>query len=368
MMKTHFKNACRIILAILLIGCSNDDEQLEPVELEAVELQFGADTFFSENSHDNDITILLDKPAFKAGTITVKVISDAPLFFTTIPAPIHNEILIPVTKGAVSAKFKFNPRDDWFIDGHKLVTFELKSVSQGFTIGLKNELLIDIFDDELRWKPKSYEIIKGDNRTKKTYEYLQDGKCAKVYLETQTSQGTVNTTYTYQYDAHNKLQRIENSNGPIEFFIWEDGKIVKSDIMEAGIKTYYKNYQYNAEGKITQVAIFERNSANLYPHKAVEIYEYLNGNLKKKVVHQPDGPLNWIITSTHTYETYLDKENPFQLNEILPNVISQPMLPLELRSEENGGNILTSYTYEYNSTGRPVKRTAAGEVTTFSYY
>lgn len=367
-MKTQFRNACRIILAILVISCSNDDDQLEPVVLQPVELQFGADTFFSENTQDNDITILFDKPAFEAGTITVKVISDAPLFFTTIPAPINNEIFIPVAKGAVSAKFKFNPRDDWFIDGHKLVTFELKSVSPGFTIGLKNDLLIDIFDDELKWKPLSYETIAGEKRTKKTFEYMQDGKLHKVHLETQASQGTVNTTYTYQYDAHNKLQRIEYSNGPVEFFIWEDSKIVKSDHLENGIITSYKIYNYNNEGKIATVYNNVRNSDNTYGLTTVEFYEYLNDNLKKKEIWNTFILLTWQLVSTQTFETYLSKENPFQMNEILPLNISQPHLPLNLRHEENGGNILTSYSYEYNSTGRPVKRTAAGEVTTFSYY
>lgn len=83
------------------------------------------------------------------------------------------------------------------------------------------------------------------------------GKLHKVHLETPASQGIVNTTFTYHYDAHKSLQRIENSNGRIEYFTWENGKIVKSDIMEAGVNTFIKDYQYNTEGNINQVAIFE---------------------------------------------------------------------------------------------------------------
>lgn len=364
-MKTLFNTTCRIVLAVLIVSCSKDENlPPDPEAIVPVDVQFGADTSYMENTENNDITIEFSKPAISSGAITVKVISAAPLFFTTIPAPVNNEILIPVEKGASSAKFKFNPRDDWFIEGHKLVTFELKSVSQGFSIGLKNDLLIDIFDDELKWKPLSYETITGDKRTKKTLEYMQDGKLAKVHLETQAAQGTVHTSFTYHYDAHNKLQRIENSNGLIDFFTWENGKIVKSELKEAGVITSHKIYNYNNEGKIQSVYINESNSEVT----TVEYYEYLNNNLKKKEVWNTFNMLTWQLMSTQTFETYLAKENPFQMNEILPLNISQPQLPLSLRSEENGGNILTSYTYEYNSTGRPVKRTATGEVTTFSYY
>lgn len=369
-MKTKLKNAFKIMLAVLVVSCSNDDNpDLEPVELGPVEIQFGVDTFYLENTQDNDITILFDQPAFVAGTITINVISNAPLFFNTFPAAINNEISVPVEKGAESATFKFNPRDDWFIDGHKLVTFELKTVSQGFTIGTKNDLLVDIFDDELRWKPLSYETKAGENRTKRTYEYMQDGKLNKVQLETVISQETTTITYTYYYDAHSKLQRIENSNGNIEWFTWENGKIVQSDYIVNGVKIFYKHYQYNNEGKINLVGMYERNPDNNYfSYTTVEIYDYSNANLNKKVVHRADGPLNWIIASTETYDSYFEKENPFQMNEILPLNISQPHLPLSLRIEENGGNVLLNYSYEYNSAGLPVKRTTTGEVTTFSYY
>lgn len=368
-MKTLVKNAIRLVFSVLVVSCSNDDLPTEPVELVPVEIQFGADTFYSENSQDNDITILSDKPAFEAGTITVKVISDAPLFFSINPATVNNEITIPVAKGALSAKFKFNPRDDWFIDGHKLITFELKTVTPGFTIGSKNDILIDLYDDELRWKPLSYEIVAAGNKTKRTYEYMQDGKLAKVNLQTQNSQGNNTTTYTYHYDTHDKLHKIENSNGGMELFTWDNGKIVKSELMDSGVITSYKNFQYNTEGNITQVEIYEfMPEINFYAYNIAEVYEYSNGDLKKKVVYQYDHPFNWLITSTHTYESYIDKQNPFQIIEILPTVISQPQLPLSFRNEQNGSNVLNNYTYEFNSQGLPVKRTTTGEVITFSYY
>lgn len=358
------------MLAVLIVSCSNDDDlPTDPEALVPVDVQFGEDTYYAENTEDNDITIEFSKPAISSGTITVKVISDAPLFFNTIPAAMNNEFTVAVAKGASSAKFKFNPLDDWFIDGHKLVTFELKSVTPGFTIGTKNDLLVDIFDDELRWKPLSYETTAGANRLKKTYEYMQDGKLEKVIQEKETSQGIVTTTYNYHYDAHNKLHRIEDSNGTTDIFTWENGKITKLDHIEGGIKTYYKNYQYNAEGNISQVGIYElMPEIDFYAYTTAEVYEYQNANLTKRIVYYAQDPFTWIITSTLTYEAYIPKNNPFQLAEILPNVVSQPQLPLSLRSEENGNNVLINYSYEYNATGHPVRRTATGEVTVFSYY
>lgn len=357
------------MLAVLVFSCSNDDDiPTDPVGLVPVNVQFGEDTFFSENTEDNDITIQLHKPAIEAGTITVKVITDAPLFFETVPAITNNEIVIQVVKGAEDVTFKFNPRDDWFIDGHKLVTFELKSVSQGFIIGSKANILVEIFDDELKWKPKSFETIAGENKTKKSFEYMQDGKLAKVQLLTETSQGTNTTTLTYVYDAHNRLHLVQYSTGENVFFTWENGKITKSDHLENGIITSYKTYNYDNDGKIGSVNITERNIDNTYGITTVETYEYLNDNLKKKEVWTTENMLTWQLVSKQVFDSYLSKENPFQLNEILPLYVTQPNLPLSLSLEENGATVLFNYTYEYNSTGRPLKRTATGEVTTYSYY
>lgn len=368
-MKTQFKNAYKMMLVFLIISCSEDDSlHMEPVEIAPVQVQFGADTFYSEDTPEYDVIILFDKPAVDAGTITVKVTSDAPLFFNTIPAAVNNEIFIPVVKGAESAKFKFNPRNDWFIDGHKLIVFELKSVSPTFVIGSKNDLVIDLYDDELRGKPKSYEIVAGENKTKKTYEYLQDGKLAKVKLETEFSQVSNVTTYTYNYDFQGKLHKIQNSSGVTEFFTWENGKIVQLDHMEDGVIIHSKNYLYDNEGNIESVNIKERNSNNTYDITTVETFEYFNGNIKKREVWVAENMMTWNLVSTQTYDTYSESGNPFQMNEILPSIISQPHLPLSFRIEENGKSVLVNYGYEFDSSGRPIKRTATGEVTTYAYY
>lgn len=83
-----------------------------------------------------------------------------------------------------------------------------------------------------------------------------------------------------------------------------------------------------------------------------------------------NGLENVSLISTVTYENYLDIENPFPL-EILPNFNSQPKLPGTYREEANGNNFLFNFTYEFDSQGRPLKRTASSdkgsEVTTYSY-
>ena len=89
------------------------------------------------------------------------------------------------------------------------------------------------------------------------------------------------------------------------------------------------------------------------------------------MVYNPiEGSDDYNLISTATYENYMEAENPFPL-EILSTVNSQPKLPRTYRLETNGSNILYNFTYEFDASGRALKRTTSSntgfETTTYTY-
>ncbi len=294
--------------------------------------------------------------------------------FIAEPAFNPNGILeLTVPAGATAASFKIVPVDNPLLTGHQTAVFTVLDATGGVIRGEQISFELTVLDDELVSKPKSYETTGGGWRSKKTYEYDQTGRVAKVHWETETP-GWRNGTETYYYGSNDRIERINRYPNHDEYFFWENGRIVRSENIENGIKKSYTLYDYDPAGNIGGKTDFHRQANGEYKQGFIFVYLYTtDGNIYKQLVYNLGAdPENPELISTRSYEHYLQQTNPFPTFEVIPNVNGQPNLPQTYRLEENGVNLLYNFTYEFREDGSPTKRTATGpsgsESTTYQYY
>lgn len=157
-------------------------------------------------------------------------------------------------------------------------------------------------------------------------------------------------------------------------FSWQDGKIVKSEKFNNGVLKKYTLYGYDDAGNVGEAAVHDRQPNGELKLSLLFVYLYrTDGNIYKQMTYVPIvGSEEYSLISTRSFDQYLDIANPFSMMEILPNVNSQPNLPGSYRVEENGHDILYQFTYEFDESGKPARRTASSsagsEVAYYEYY
>lgn len=360
-----------IFLTALLFSCSKNDDSPNPGEPGSSDpVSVRLDTIFSlaENGDPVEIPVTFDAPARVAGTIKIRITADLDLQVQTVPAPVGGVIELEVEEGDLSASFTLVPVNDALIGGMKSVSFEVISVSNGFTVGEQASGEVEIIDDELAGKPKSFETSGGGWKVSRTYEYRPDGLIDKVRWKNETPNETTGTD-TYFY-SEGKIARINYYPGRDAYFLWENGRIRSSEILENGIRKSYSEYDYDAAGNIGAIQEFTLQPNGEYVQSYVYIYLYFNdGNLYKQLTYIPtELPEEYELTSTRTHENYLDKPNEFPVNEIVPTVRAQVNLPGSFRIEQGTTDLTYLFSYEFDSEGRVTRRATNGEVTTYTYY
>ena len=174
-MKTLHSYLWCLFAPLFLISCSADDDNSvpgNPVESDPVLINFESDISILENSAAQTIEIIFDAPAIANGEINVKFTADEGLSYVVEPALVNDMLKLNVLKDQESASFKVKISDDDVIKGHKNLDLTLNSVSSGFTIGDIKTISVEVEDDELVGKPKSF----SGAGIKHEYYYQEDGK------------------------------------------------------------------------------------------------------------------------------------------------------------------------------------------------
>lgn len=360
-----------ILLPAILIGCSkNDDDQGpgNPGGSDPIAINLEEDFSHSENADAAEIQLNLETPAPKAGQVSIRITADEGLQFQTIPAAANGALTLQIAKGAETLAFTLVPQDDDLIGGMKHVEFTIDAVSEGYAIGDRGTVSVEIIDDELQGKPKNYETSGGGWKSSKMYFYRPDGLVDRVEWQTETP-GLRQGTDTYYYTG-GKISRINYHDGRDEYFYWENGRLITSEVIDNGIKKSYEVYDYDDAGNIGGKQQFDLQGSGEYTLSYVYVYLFFqDGNLYKQLTYIPvDTPEEYEMISTRTYENYLDKTNSFPLVEVVPTIQAQHKLPGSYRVEENGADLHYSFTYEYDSEGRAIRRVTNGEETTYGYY
>lgn len=322
------------------------------------------------------VTIALSHQTLGSGLVKVSFESNGLVYgtdFVTEPALANNRITLPFEAGADHLELKVIPTDNGNAEGDRAIAFNITDVEGPVTKGgsLRHELKVT--DDDAGGTGKSYEIFAGIWRYKRDYAYDNNGLLTSVTWE-QNTPGFSQGTHTYYYDQDNKIQKIVTSPVEETRFVWEGGKITKSEEYKNGQLKKYTLYGYDDAGNVGEAAVHFRQPNGEIKLSILLVYLYkTDGNLYKQLTYIPiEGSDDYNLNSTRTYDNYIDVENPFPMVEILPNMVTQRQLPSSYRVEENGHDFLYTFTYEYGEDGRPAKRTATSssgsETAYYQYY
>lgn len=144
------KNRVKFFLAFTAIGVlwaceDNDIQSLQGI----VSVQFQAsELVIAEDNAGKVITVQLSENAISSGELNVEV-SSLDDDFIIEPEPVDGVLSLTVLKGADEVAFTLTPNDNAVIDGDKIVTFTLSSVTDGMIIGDKKSLKTTITDNEI---------------------------------------------------------------------------------------------------------------------------------------------------------------------------------------------------------------------------
>lgn len=145
-MKTIKKFVVGFALAAVAVSCSKDDDHVAPVS--PVSVGFSQDITVMEQNGEIDIPLQFNTPATSNGFIIVKVITEADVAFQTTPSTTAGEIEIPVNKGAAGAIIGFTPQDDNVLNEERTVTLEISGDSEWFVPAADKTLTVTITDNE----------------------------------------------------------------------------------------------------------------------------------------------------------------------------------------------------------------------------
>lgn len=219
----------------------------------------------------------------------------------------------------------------------------------------------------------SYQTISGNWITSRNYEYNSNGNVSKITWRSETP--FVQTgSYTYSYDQYDKLTTVTSNHGDLEEYIWENGQVVRKNILSNGFISEYKIFSYNEQGLLATVAeYYLRHEAHYALRGINEFLYFTDGNLYTSMYYVYNTNSNsFELNSSKTYDNYIDAPNPFPMMEIIPGVVMQNKLPLNHTVTIGKQTINYSFSYEFRSDGYPITRTSSSEYgneqTSYFYY
>ncbi len=346
-----------------------DDEQ-------AVQAEFltTSSTLRENETPATKLTVALSAPAPGSGQLLVSLQSEDATYaehYTTEPAAVDGIVTIPVAAGADRVELRIIPINNDRVNGTKHVAAIITAATGAITLGTKTGHGVTIQDDELDGVSKSYATGSSQWGTRRYFAYDDHGRISKVTWE-QYTPAYIGGTYRYIYQG-DQLEKMVSSDGSETLYTYANGRIVKADKYKNGILKQTSMYGYDPAGNVGEVAEFYRQPSGEMKLGMLFVYlYYLDGNVYKQLVYDPNGDEDPTLISSRTYSDYLDQPNHFPAIEILPNQPAQSKLPGSYRLEENGNDIQFTFTYEFDADGRMRKRTASSssnrEVTVYSFY
>lgn len=192
-----------------------------------------------------------------------------------------------------------------------------------------------------------------DATSEQKFTYNAEGKISKIE---EFELGTLNSTLTYTHTSSSVSYESETGREKGNYVLDANGRAVSSAI------TYYQDmdptkatsgvissYKYNGAGNLIESNVAYSSQAGTTNY--LNTYTWANGNLKSEISVSSSGS-----TSITNYEYYTDKSNALGKTQMLQDftgVPSKNLLKKEIDGED--GSLKASYTYEFNSSGKPTK-------------
>lgn len=364
-----------ISVLVLVISCDKNEE-LD--NLDKYEVNF-ANTpgLLREGDDGQQIIIKLNKPAKEDLIILIKTNGTNQLNFEGVNLASNDNIAVTFTKGLQQVVFEINKPNDNIINEQLQLELVLRFTDAKFKMGKNNILIIEIVDDELSGFPKSQILSHlGVNQSTKTFFYRFDGLINKV--ETKIKTGEVFRD-TYEYGENGEIIKTSTTTSSNNYssqqteinFIWENNKIIKSQIYDIE-----SSYQYNSKDQI----ISKIDSYLGYNFVSTFNYTYFDdGNIFRiEESYTTDTWWGEPIPETN-YKTvtefmgYKDKVNIFPDFAIIPTKIIQNYLPssTKITYYTNGVFIssdFTEYQYQFDNYNRVTSKSFNDTKYDYTYY
>ena len=368
-MRTIIKFGFFFAVFLIFSGCSSDDDNLpDPTgENYLVSLRFDEHFSLPENEGPQEVFIHFDRPAKSQGEIKIKLHPQEGLIFQSTPEAIANIISLRVEKDDESVSFLIDPKDDKIIRGMKDLSISFYELSPGFRKANSDGLSISIIDDELQGKFKSYTTETIWTMENYLYEYRFDGKLSRI-ISRWPSDDILNEFFYNEDGSIAQLKGFQTSpfyDSTISdtYYLWENGKIKRSNYFINNILQSYSIYEYEGDQISKRIDYKAGDSDPAFISRFLYDEE---GNLKQQInISLVPGAENF--NSTVTYK-YLDKDNPIPTNAIIPGMPIKNKLLDSWQIEKNGSITNFAYTYEFNADGKPVRRINRQEIITYEYY
>lgn len=184
---------------------------------------------------------------------------------------------------------------------------------------------------------------------------------------------TLSSSQHISYNSAGKVDRVtlQEDGYKIETrYLYENGKVVKTEEYFNDHLSSYVYYTYNPHGKLISSLTFQTDDFNQFREYWKHTYTYHeNGNLHVQTTYLKGPASDWALFQTFRYEDYDNRPNFEYLtaHPVLPEVITQQNNPGRLIHTNGHGVAATStYAYEYNSDQYPVKKTVSSPKNNFT--
>jgi hypothetical protein len=323
----------------------------------------GVDQVISESKNPTTtVRLFLDEPLKTEGSVSLTANSATPGFeshFRTIPALAQGKINLVAPAGSREISFQVIANDNNVVQGDIQLAFDITGTSENIKKGVLSSQILRIKDDELFGKLKAYEVTDGHDIQKQSFEYDALGRISKLYWQSYTPH-LREGTHHYIYDNSGRLIRIDKDGQRSVLFHYQNGRVVKTEVVVYDYVKEYANLAYDAKGNISGVEHFVREHDGAYRHTMTHVYLYfLDGNIYKKLSYSVDPHTRELtLIATHTYDQYSSAPIPVPMVEIIPQVKSQLTSPRTYRHQTLTHDLLYELSYEFNAEGLIEKRIA----------
>lgn len=150
MKPTSLKLFAFIGLTTFTFACSEEEPVVvtpEPAPKTSVQFSQNSRSML-ENGLVQEITLTLDKPASKSGSVILQVNGNVDQLSFNPVLNDQGQVALTIAEQQTSVKFTISPIDNQLLDGDKSVVMTLAAVSDGFTIAAANTMTATVVDNE----------------------------------------------------------------------------------------------------------------------------------------------------------------------------------------------------------------------------
>ena len=375
-MKTLIKLGMHLLIVTIFFSCSEDDE-MNNIDntVDYTVIRFGEQEIIYENNGPHEIIITFDTEAHSSGQIDLKVHIEEEISFQTIPEMVDDIISLEVKEGDTFASFILIPLDDDRVTNYRELIFSLYELSESFRRGNNSGLFISILDDELEGTPYAFKSSYDGVKISSTYySYNSDKQIIKIVEENYQDWSWINITEFY-YDDNSRISKKktisfydgDESNYEMEYiYIWENDRVVKTNIVENEVSKGYILYEYANNNIIQKTEYYLLPDNEEYINSLSEYLYDADGNLiEQKSTSDYEG-IEWITIVK--YENYTEQLNPFPINDIIPGITAQKNLAEIMKYDYGESEYTYTYSYEFDENNKVIKRVSSYETLEYAYH